>query len=73
MCVEEDEYDRNGFEDENDHDSAVGDRRYGGRHSSARNQEDNKLRNIKMKIIVLRGWCVLPVARVVGCFLFLVY
>ena len=41
ISKEEDEYDGNGFEDENDHDSAVGDRRYGGRHSSARNQEDN--------------------------------
>ena len=30
MHVEEDEYDGNDFEDENDHDSAVGDRRYGG-------------------------------------------
>ena len=41
VCVEEDEYDGNGFEDENDHDLAVGDRRYGGRHREARNQEDN--------------------------------
>ena len=53
--VEEDEYDGNGFEDENDHDSAVGDRRYGGRHREARNQEDNNLRNIKMKIPSFQG------------------
>ena len=53
--VEEDEYDRNGFEDENDHDSAVGDRRYEGRHREARNQEDNNLRNIKMKIPSFQG------------------
>ena len=53
--VEEDEYDWNGFEDENDHDSAVGDRRYGGRHREARNQEDNNLRNIKMKIPSFQG------------------
>ena len=30
LRVEEDEYDGNGFEDENDHGSTVGDRRYGG-------------------------------------------
>ena len=35
VCVEEDEYDGNGLEDEND---------------KARNQEYNSLRNIKMKI-----------------------
>ena len=55
VCVEEDEYDGNGFEDENDHDSVVGDRRYGGRHRKARNQEDNNLRNIKMKIPSFQG------------------
>ena len=53
--VEEDEYDGNGFEDENNHDSAVGDRRYGGRHREARNHEDNNLRNIKMKIPSFQG------------------
>ena len=53
--VEEDEYDGNGFEDENDHDSAVDDRRYGGRHREVRNQEDNNLRNIKMKIPSFQG------------------
>ena len=53
--VEENEYDGNGFEDENDHDSAVGDRRYGGRHRETRNQEDNNLRNIKMKIPSFQG------------------
>ena len=55
MRVEEDEYDGNGFEDENDHDSAIGDRRYGGRLREARNQEDNNLRNIKMKISSFQG------------------
>ena len=52
--VEENEYDGNGFEDENDHDSAIGDRRYGGRHK-VRNQEDNNLRNIKLKIPSFQG------------------
>ena len=55
VCVEEDEYDGNGFEDENDHDSDVGDRRYGRRHREDRNQEDNNLRNIKMKIPSFQG------------------
>ena len=55
MRVEEDEYDGNGFEDENDHNLAVGDRRYGGRHREARNQEDNNLRNNKMKIPSFQG------------------
>ena len=49
------EEDGNGFEDENDHDSAIGDRRYGGRHREARNQKDNNLRNIKMKISSFQG------------------
>ena len=53
--VEEDEYDGNDFEDENDHYSAVGDRRYGGRHREARNLEDNNLRHIKMKIPSFQG------------------
>ena len=54
VCVEEDKYDGNGFEDENDHDSAVGDRRYGGRHRD-RNREDNNFGNIKMKIPSFQG------------------
>ena len=37
--VEEEEYDGGDFEDENDHDSVVNDRRYGGRHREARNRE----------------------------------
>ena len=45
--VEEEEYDGDGFEDEIDHHSVVSDRRYGGR---LRNQEDNNLGSIKMKI-----------------------
>ena len=47
MQVEEKEYDGDGFEDENDHDFVVSDRRYEGR---LRNQEDNNLGGIKMKI-----------------------
>ena len=48
--VEEEEYGRGDFKDENDHDSVVTDRRYGGRHREARNWEDDNLGNIKMKI-----------------------
>ena len=55
MSVEEDKYDGNGFEDKNDHDSVVGDRRYGGRHREAMNREDNNSRNIKMKIPSFQG------------------
>ena len=50
--VEEEEYDGDGFEDENNHDSVVSDRRYGGR---LRNQEDNNLGSIKMKIPSFQG------------------
>ena len=52
---EEEEYDRGDFEDENDHDSVVSDKRYGGRQGEARNQEDNNLGNIKMKISSFQG------------------
>ena len=55
VWVEEKEYDGNGFEDEKDHDSIVGDRRYGGRLRDARNREDNNLGNIKMKIPSFQG------------------
>ena len=55
VWVEEKEYDGNGFEDEKDHDSIVGDRRYGGRLREARNREDNNLGNIKMKIPSFQG------------------
>ena len=55
MWVEEKEYDGNGFEDEKDHDSIVGDRRYGGRYREDRNREDNNLGNIKMKIPSFQG------------------
>ena len=55
MHVEEDEYDGNDFEDENGYDSGVSNRRYGGRHRETRNQEDNNLRNIKMKIPSFQG------------------
>ena len=54
VWVEEEEYEGDGFgdgfEDEIDHDSIVGDRRYGGRLREARNWEDNNLGNIKMKV-----------------------
>ena len=50
VWVEEEEYEGDGFGDEIDHDSVVGDRRYGGRLREARNRENNNLGNIKMKI-----------------------
>ena len=53
--VEEEKYDGGIFEDENDHDSIVSDRRYGGRHREARNWEGNNLGNIKMKIPSFQG------------------
>ena len=52
---DEEEYDRGDFEDENGYDSGVSNRRYGGRHRETRNQEDNNLRNIKMKIPSFQG------------------
>ena len=53
--VDEEEFDGGVFEDENGYDSGVSNRRYGGRHREARNQEDNNLRNIKMKIPPFQG------------------
>ena len=53
--VEEEEYDIEGFKDEIDHDSTVSDRKYGGRLREARNQEDNNLGSIKMKIPSFQG------------------
>ena len=53
--VEEEEYERDGFEDEIDHDSVVSGRRYGGRLREARNREDNNLGSIKMRIPSLQG------------------
>ena len=53
--VDEEEYDGGDFEDENGYDSGVSNRRYGGRHRETRNQEDNNLRNIKMKIPSFQG------------------
>ena len=55
MRVDEEEYDGGDFEDENGYDSGVSNRRYGGRHRETRNQEDNNLRNIKMKIPSFQG------------------
>ena len=53
--VNEEEYDRGDFEDENGYDSGFSNRRYGGRHRETRNHEDNNLRNIKMKIPSFQG------------------
>ena len=53
--VDEEEYDGGDFEDENVYDSGVSNRRYGGRHGEDRNQEDNNLGNIKMKIPSFQG------------------
>ena len=55
VLVEEEDYDRGGFEGEIDHDSVVGDRRYGGRLRKTRNWEGNNLGNIKMKIPYFQG------------------
>ena len=55
MLVEEEEYEGDGFEDEIDHDYVVSDRRYGGRLREDRNQEDNNLGTIKMKISSFQG------------------
>ena len=52
---EEEEYDGGGFEDKNDQDSTVSDRRFWGRHRGTRNQEDNNLGSIKMKIPSFQG------------------
>ena len=53
--VDEEEYDRGDFEDQNGYDSGVSNRRYGGRHREDRNREDNNLGNIKMKIPSFQG------------------
>ena len=55
MRVEEEEYDRGGFEGEIDHDSVVGNKRYEGRLRETRNWEGNTLGNIKMKIRSFQG------------------
>ena len=54
MRVEEEEYEGDGFE-ENDHDSVVIDMRYDGRLRESRNREDNNLGSIKMKIPSFQG------------------
>ena len=53
--VEEEEYEERGFEGEIDHDSVVGDRRYGGRLRETTNWKGNNLGNIKMKIPSFQG------------------
>ena len=53
---EEDQYYRTGFdEDDEDRDSMDSPRRYGGRGREGRNQEDNKLSNIKIRIPSFQG------------------
>ena len=53
--VEEEEYDRGDFLDENGYDSVISNRRYGGRHREDRNREDSNLGNIKIKIPSFQG------------------
>ena len=55
MRVQEEEYNKGGFEGEIDHDSVVGDRRYEGRLRETGNWEGNNLGNIKMKIPSFQG------------------
>ncbi|RVW87095.1 hypothetical protein CK203_048337 [Vitis vinifera] len=53
--VQDEEYYGGGFDEEDDRDSIVGNRRYGGRFKEVRNQEDNNLGSIKMKIPLFQG------------------
>ncbi|RVX04728.1 hypothetical protein CK203_024994 [Vitis vinifera] len=53
--VEDEEYYYVGFDEEDDRDSIVGNRRYGGQFREARNWEDNNLSSIKMKILSFQG------------------
>ena len=55
MRVEEEEYEGDSFEDGIDHDLVVSDRRYEGRLRATRNQEDNNLSSIKIKIPSFQG------------------
>ena len=48
--VEDEEYYGGGFDEEDDRDSIVSNRRYDGRFREARNREYNNLGSIKMKI-----------------------
>ena len=53
--VEDEEYYGGGFDEEDDRDSIVGNRRYGEQFREARNQENNNLGSIKMKIPSFQG------------------
>ena len=53
--VEDEEYCGGSFDDEDDRDSIIGNRRYGGRFREARNWEDNNLGSIKMEIPSFQG------------------
>ena len=53
--VKDEEYYYVGFDEEDDRDSIVGNRRYGGQFIEARNWEDNNLCSIKMKILSFQG------------------
>ena len=53
--VEDEDLYRAGFEDEDDRDSVVSNRRHGGRFREARNWEDNNLGGIKLKIPSFQG------------------
>ena len=55
MLVDEEEYEGDGFENEIDRDLVVSSSRYGGRLRKARNQKDNNLGSIKMKIPSFQG------------------
>ena len=53
--VEDEEYFGGGFDEEDDWDSIVSNRRYGRQFKEARNQEYNNLGSIKMKILSFQG------------------
>ena len=53
--VKDEEYYGGGFDEEDDRDSIVSNRRYDGRFREARNREDNQLGSIKMKIPSFQG------------------
>ena len=53
--LDDEEFYGDGFMGEDDHDSVVGVRRYGGRNREVRNREDNNLGSIKMKIPSFQG------------------
>ena len=55
MRVEDEEYYGDSFDEEDDRDSIVGNRRYDGQFREARNREDNNLGSIKMKILSFQG------------------